>query len=107
MDPAYATQIAFAGIMTYLATVSSLGYVVITTANDRMDRVTWAKGVPLWERWVREEERAALDRVAGKWGFQSAERRGEEEGAEWESLREFVGFRGMVLDRVELMEGME
>ena len=107
MDPGYATTVAFAGIMTYIATVSGLGYVVITTANDQMDRVTWAKGVPLWERWIREEERAALDRVAGKWGFQIFERRGEEEGEEWEGLREFVGMRGMVLDRVELMEGME
>lgn len=107
MDPSYATGIAFAGIMTYISTVAGLGYVVITTANDQMDRVTWAKGVPLWERWIREEERAALDRVAGKWGFQSLERRGEEEGMEWERLREECGVRGMVLDRVELMEGME
>ena len=80
---------------------------VVTTANDQMDRITWAKGVPLWERWVREEERAALDRVAGKWGFGDVERRGEEEGGEWEVLREAVGLRGMVLDRSELMEGME
>ena len=72
-----------------------------------MDRVTWARGVPLWERWVREEERAALDRVAGKWGFAARERRGEEEGEEWEVLREECGVRGMCLDRVELMEGME
>ena len=107
MDPTYATGVAFAGIMTYIFTISGLGYVVITTANDQMDRVTWARGVPLWERWVREEERAALDRVAGKWGFQQVDRRGEEEGEEWEALREFVGLRGMELDRVELMEGME
>ncbi|KAK3720445.1 hypothetical protein LTR37_003858 [Vermiconidia calcicola] len=107
MSPGYATGIAFAGFMTYISTIAGLGYVVITTANDQMDRVTWAKGVPLWERWVREEERAALDRVAGKWGFEGLERRGEEEGEEWEGLREFVGLRGMVLDRVELMEGME
>lgn len=107
MDPSYATGIAFAGIMTYTSVVGALGYIVITTANDQMDRVTWAKGVPLWERWVREEERAALDQVAGKWGFQSIEKRGEEEGTEWEALREEVGMRGMVLDRAELMEGME
>ena len=107
MDPTYATGVAFAGIMTYTSVVGALGYIVITTANDQMDRVTWAKGVPLWERWVREEERAALDRVAGNWGFQSLEKRGEEEGAEWEGLREEVGVRGMVLDRAELMEGME
>ncbi|KAK5120479.1 hypothetical protein LTR85_006134 [Meristemomyces frigidus] len=107
MDPSYATGVAFAGILTYVASVSSIGYVAITTANDQMDRVTWAPGVPLWERWIREEERAAIDRVAGRWGFEGLERRGEEEGEEWEGLREFVGVRGMVLDRVELMEGME
>lgn len=84
-----------------------VGYVAITTANDQMDRVTWASGVPLWERWVREEERAAIDSVAGAWGFESVEKRGDEEGEEWESLRDWVGARGMVLDRVGLMEGME
>ncbi len=107
MSTSYATGIAFTGFLTYISTVSVLGYVVVTTANDQMDRVTWAKGVPLWERWVREEERAAWDRVAGKWGFADVERRGEEEGWEWEVLREEVGARGMVLDRAELMEGME
>ena len=107
MDPSYAAGIAFAGIITYIASVSSIGYVAVTTANDQMDRVVWAQGVPLWERWVREEERAAIDKLAGAWGFQSLEKRGEEEGEEWESLREFVGMRGMVLDKVELMEGME
>ncbi|OTA31192.1 hypothetical protein BTJ68_08945 [Hortaea werneckii EXF-2000] len=86
MDPSYATGVAFAGICTYVASVCSIGYVAITTANDQMQRVTWAQGVPLWERWVREEERAALDRVALAWGFEGVERRGR---------------------RSELMEGME
>jgi len=107
MDPSYATGVAFAGIIAYVAHISTIGYVAVTTANDQMDRVTWAQGIPLHERWVREEERAALDRVAGKWGFQAVERRGDEEGEDWERLREFVGMRGMVLDRVELMDGME
>lgn len=107
MDPGLATGVAFAGIMTYVFTVTGLGYVVITTANDQMDRVTWARGVPLWERWVREEERAALDRVAGAWGFKDARWRGTEEGAEWVELREVIGRKGMALDKVELMEGME
>ncbi|KAI7185482.1 hypothetical protein KC363_g7090 [Hortaea werneckii] len=107
MDPSYATGVAFAGICTYVASVASIGYVAITTANDQMQRVTWAQGVPLWERWVREEERAALDRVAVKWGFEDVERRGEEVGWEWEVLREEVGVRGCVLDKSELMEGME
>lgn len=107
LDPQQATWMAFAGIMTYVSAVSMTGYVAITTANDQMDRVTWAQGVPLWERWVREDERAAVDRVAGAWGFKSLEKRGEEEGEDWEDLREWVGRRGMVLDKVELMDGME
>ncbi|KAK5167989.1 uncharacterized protein LTR77_006556 [Saxophila tyrrhenica] len=107
MTAPHATGIAFAGFLTYIGTVASLGYVVVTTANDQMDRVTWARGVPLWERWIREEERAAWDKVAGEWGFKDPGRRGEEEGGEWEVLREEVGRRGMGLDRVELMEGME
>jgi hypothetical protein len=107
MDPQLATGIAFAGIMTYVSAVSMVGYVAVTTANDQMDRVTWAQGVPLWERWVREEERAAVDAVAQAWGFTEVEKRGDEEGEEWEALREWVGVRGMVLDKVSLMEGME
>ncbi|KAK3663583.1 hypothetical protein LTR22_005523 [Elasticomyces elasticus] len=102
MSPGYATGVAFTGIMAYVVHVSTIGYVAITTSNDQMDRVTWAQGVPLWERWIREEERAAIDRVAGKWGFEGREQRGEEEGEEWGVLRE-----GMELDRKELMEGME
>jgi hypothetical protein len=107
LDPQQATWMAFAGIMTYVSAVSMTGYVAITTANDQMDRITWAQGVPLWERWVREDERAAVDRIAGAWGFKSLEKRGEEEGVDWEDLREWVGRRGMVLDKVELMDGME
>lgn len=107
MDPGTATTIAFAGTMTYVGAVAMVGYVAVTTANDQMDRVVWAGGVPLWERWLREEERAAIDRVAGAWGFKELDKRGEEEGEEWESLREWVGSRGMILDKVSLMEGME
>ncbi|KAK5110333.1 hypothetical protein LTR62_006041 [Meristemomyces frigidus] len=107
MSPGYATGVAFAGTLAYLAHVSTIGYVAITTSNDQMERVTWAQGVPLWERWIREEERAALDRVAVAWGFAEREKRGEEDGEEWGLLKEFAGLRGMVLDRVELMEGME
>jgi hypothetical protein len=107
MDEGVASGIAFAGIMTYVGAVSMVGYVAVTTANDQMDRVTWASGVPLWERWVREEERAAIDSVAGSWGFQEVEKRGDEEGEDWEGLREWIGMRGMVLDKVGLMEGME
>ena len=107
MDTGTATGIAFAGIMTYVGAVAMTGYVAVTTSNDQMDRVTWASGVPLWERWVREEERAAIDQLAGAWGFKDMDKRGEEEGEEWEALREWVGSRGMILDRVSLMPGME
>ncbi|MCJ1385762.1 hypothetical protein MMC17_008886 [Xylographa soralifera] len=107
MSPEMATNVAFAGILAYVALTGTIGVVAVTTANDQMDRVTWATGTPLRERWLREEERAMIDRVAGAWGFKETWRRGEEEGPDWAALREFTGLRGMVLDRVALMEGME
>jgi hypothetical protein len=107
MDSAMATNVAFAGILAYVGFTATIGVVAVTTANDQMDRVTWAPGVPLRERWMREEERAAIDKVAGAWGFRESWRRGEEEGEDWDALREWIGRKGMMLDRVELMEGME
>ncbi|KAL1306742.1 hypothetical protein AAFC00_005407 [Neodothiora populina] len=107
MDPQTATQVAMAGILTYTTAVATVGYTALTTANDQMVRVTWATGMPLWERWVREEERFAVDKVSQAWGFKSRDKWGEEEGEEWEELKEWVGIRGMVVDRVELMDGME
>lgn len=107
MEPGMATAIATAGIVTYVGACGTMGYVAVTTANDQMERVTWATGTPLYERWLREDERAAIDRVAIAWGFQEVWKRGEEEGEEWDFLRDWVGYRGMILDRSELMEGME
>lgn len=107
MDPAMATNVAFAGILAYVGFTTVIGVVAVTTANDQMDRVTWAPGMPLRQRWIREDERAAIDRIAGAWGFRETWRRGEEEGEDWDALREWIGRRGMILDRVELMEGME
>ena len=107
MSTDMATKVAFAGILAYVCFTGTIGVVAVTTANDQMDRVTWATGMPLRERWLREDERAMLDRVAGAWGFKESWRRGEEEGQDWEALREWIGLRGMVLDRVGLMEGME
>ncbi len=107
MDPSMATNVAFAGILAYVGFTTTIGVVAVTTANDQMDRVTWAQGMPLRERWIREEERAAIDKIAGAWGFRQNWRRGEEEGEEWDALKEWIGRKGMMLDRVELMEGME
>ncbi|KAI4280647.1 MAG: hypothetical protein L6R35_005850 [Caloplaca aegaea] len=107
MDSAMATRLLFAGTMAYVGFTATIGAVAVTTANDQMDRVTWATGTPLRDRWTREEERMLIDRVAGAWGFQQRWRRGEEEGQDWEALREWIGMRGMVLDKTELMDGME
>jgi hypothetical protein len=101
------TAIAFAGMLTYTTAIGTIGYVALTTANDQMERVTWSTGMPLWERWVREDERAAIDRVAKGFGFREKWRWGEEAGQEWAELREWIGVKGMVLDAVGLMEGME
>ncbi|KAF2401335.1 hypothetical protein EJ06DRAFT_555915 [Trichodelitschia bisporula] len=107
VDPAQLTAITAAGILTYVAATATIGFVAITTRNDQMERVTWVTGLPLRQRWLREEERAAVDRVAQAWGFKEVDRRGEEEGEEWEMLRDWCGLRGMILDRVDLMDGME
>jgi hypothetical protein len=107
MDTEMATKVAFVGILAYVGFTATIGVVAVTTANDQMDRVTWAPGMPLRQRWIREEERAAIDKIAGAWGFREIWRRGEEEGEDWEALREWIGLKGMMLDRTELMEGME
>lgn len=107
LDVSTFTNMIFVGTLAYVGFSATIGFVAVTTANDQMNRITWASGTPLRERWLREEERALVDRVASAWGFQELNRRGEEEGYEWEALREWVGLRGMVLDRPELMEGME
>lgn len=107
MDASLATNVAFAGIMAYTLFTGTIGIVAITTANDQMERVTWAPGIPLRERWIREEERQAIDKIAVAWGFKEKWRRGEEEGDDWDALREWIGGKGMILDRADLMEGME
>ncbi|CAK7270872.1 hypothetical protein SEPCBS57363_004324 [Sporothrix epigloea] len=106
MDPTTATSLAFAAILAYIGFTATIGVVANTTANDQMRRVTWTPGTPLRERWLREEERAALDSVACAFGFREAHRYGEEEGAEFQALREYIMRKGMLLDQVELMEGM-
>jgi len=107
VDHELAAKYAFAGLTTYAGLTAGVGLLVVGTRNDQMVRVTWVRGTPLRERWVREEERAALDAVAMAWGFEELSRRGEEEGEEWELLREVVGRKGMVLDDPALLDGME
>ncbi|KAJ0159019.1 hypothetical protein CTA2_10467 [Colletotrichum tanaceti] len=106
MEPVTATKFAFAAILAYLGFTATIGMVAKTTANDHMRRVTWAPGIPLHQRWLREEERAGMDDIACAWGYREKWRHGEEGGIEWESLKEYLGLKGMMLDRVELMEGM-
>jgi hypothetical protein len=107
MDPSSAQNIAFVGILGYIGFTATTAVVAITTANDQMVRITWAPGMPLRERWMREEERFAIDQIAQAWGFEEVWRRGEEEGEEWEAIREWAGRKGMILDKSNLMEGME
>jgi hypothetical protein len=106
IDPWTFKVYAFAGISTYVLCTTTLGFVALTTYNDHHDRVVWRPGVPLLDRYMREDERAALDRIACAWGFKEAWKRGDEEGEEWEGLRQWVLLRGMVLDKPDLMPGM-
>lgn len=106
MDAHTSRNVAFLGMMAYLGLTGTVGFVAISTSNDHMNRVTWAPGVPLRQRWIREDERAAIDQVACAWGFREIWRRGDEEGEEWDLIKEWVSRRAMILDRVELMEGM-
>lgn len=107
VDPELFSQYAFAGLATYIGCVGTIGYVAVTSANDQMKRVTWASGTPLRDRWLREEERAAVDRVVCAWGFKEKRRWGEEEGSDWAELKEWAGRDRMMVDQVSLMEGMQ
>jgi hypothetical protein len=106
IDPWTFKLYAFAGISTYVMCTGTLGFVALTTYNDHHDRVVWRPGVPLLDRYLREDERAALDRIACAWGFKEIWKRGDEEGEEWEGLRQWILLRGMVLDKPDLMHGM-
>jgi hypothetical protein len=106
IDPWTFKMYAFAGISTYVMCTGTLGFVALTTYNDDHDRVVWRPGVPLLDRYVRADERAALDRIACAWGFKELWKRGDEEGEEWEGLRQLCLLRGMVLDKADLLPGM-
>ncbi len=105
MDQALASKIALAGMLAYAGFMASLGVVVVTTANDQMKRVTWTPRYPPQgtDGYARTSERL-LDKVACAFGFSDKLRWGEEVGAEWEALREYILRRSMILDSVELME---
>ncbi len=94
------------GMSTYVLCTSTLGFVALTTYNDDHDRVVWRPGVPLLDRYMRADERAAMDRIACAWGFKEEWKRGEEEGEDWEGLRQLCLLRGMWLDKPDLMPGM-
>jgi len=81
--------------------------VAITTYNDQMQRVVWRPGTHLSSRWLQEEERRFFDRLALAWGFHEKSRWGEEHGVEWKTLRDACGVRDMILDKTDLMEGMQ
>ncbi|KAL2889396.1 hypothetical protein HOO65_030897 [Ceratocystis lukuohia] len=106
IDPGMATSFAFMGIMAYIGFTGSMGVVARMSMMDHMNRVTWMPGTPMRKRWLREDERAAMDKIATAWGFQESWKHGEESGPEWASLREYLGLKDMILDRVEFMEGM-
>ena len=106
MDVVTATTIGALGISGYFFEVGSLGMIAKLSNKDQMKRVTWAPETPLRYRWRREEERAAMDKIACAWGFKEPWRHGEESGPEWEGLKEYMGYRNMILDRVEFMDGM-
>lgn len=106
-DDRTATAMAAAGLFVYIGSTAFMGFLALFTHNDQMNRVTWAPGMRLFSRWLREEERAGLDKIATAFGFSEVNRHGEEEGTDFESLRKFILLRGMVLDRVESMPGMK
>ncbi|KIX95613.1 uncharacterized protein Z520_08733 [Fonsecaea multimorphosa CBS 102226] len=107
MDVEMAKYTAIAGAVAYIGTLTTIGFVAVTTYNDQMQRVVWRPGTHLSSRWLREDERRFFDRLALAWGFQDKSRWGEEHGAEWQRLRDECGLRDMILDKTDLMEGMK
>jgi hypothetical protein len=105
-DPDRFRLYSFMGLSTYVWGTGTLGYIALTTYNDHHDRVVWRPGMGLTQRWIREDERNALDLIAQAWGFKEKWKRGDEEGEEWEGLKEWCLLRGMQLDKPELMPGM-
>ena len=107
MPPWEARGYFFLGLTTWFYLTMGFGGMAALGRNSRIDRVTWEQGTLFHVRWMREEERWFLDRIANHWGFKDRRRRGEEEGPEWEALRDYCGMRAMVLDAAHLMDDME
>ncbi len=107
MDVEMSKYTAIAGALAYIGTLTTIGFVAITTSNDQMERVVWRPGTKLSDRWLREPERAMFDRLALAWGFQEKYRWGEEQGHDWLQLKDECGMRDMILDKTDLMEGMQ
>lgn len=105
-EPDMARTMALAAATAYVGTFGTIGFIAVTTWSDHHDRVHWQVGKQLTKRWLQEDEREFLDRIAQAWGFEDKKRRGEEQGEEWEALRDTIGLRGMVLDKTEFLEGM-
>ena len=99
--------VVLAACGAYFGTLGVVGFVALTTYNDNHIRVSWQPGMEMRSRWLREDERAAYDRIALAWGFKEQPRWGEEQGHEWEGFREYLGVREMDLDRSNLLDGME
>lgn len=106
LEPKVATGVAFVGVLCYVGFTGTIGMVAHTTANDHVRRLSWAMGTPLHHRWLYEDERAAMDKVACSFGFSDERRYGEEEGPEFAWLREYALTRYMILDAVSLMPGL-
>lgn len=107
MDFEMARYTSVAAAMAYIGTLTTIGFVAITTTNDQMERVVWRPGTYLSARWLREDERRYFDLLALAWGFAENARRGEEVGEDWQTLKDECGMRDMILDKTDLMEGMQ
>jgi hypothetical protein len=100
-----AKNMALAAGFAYIGTFGTVAYVAVTTWSDHHDRVHWQSGAGLTQRWLREDERAFLDKIAQSWGFGDKKMHGLESGPEWDALRDTIGVRVMVLDKTEFMPG--
>jgi hypothetical protein len=106
LSPTLFKWYAFAGLCTYVGGTGILGWVALTTYNHHHLRVVWRPGMSLLDRWMREDERAALDKLAVAWGFKETWKMGDEVGEDWEGLRQTCFLRNMWLDKPDLMPGM-